>query len=86
MKKVALREGLWAWGLMVKQPGPTLHKTTRTEITLLFGETKLSGKPRNSVVAEASVFALLRRDKLADRLRLKNFRVVHITSVLEVSL
>ena len=26
---------------MLKQPGPTLHKTTRTEITSLFGEAKL---------------------------------------------
>src|SRR5512136_2467804 len=26
---------------MLKQPEPTLHKTTRTEITALFGETKL---------------------------------------------
>ena len=26
---------------MLKQPRPTLHKTTRTEITLLFGEAKL---------------------------------------------
>lgn len=32
---------LWAWGLMLKQPGPTPHKTTRTEITSLFGEAKL---------------------------------------------
>ena len=43
-------------------------------------------KNEESAFAKASVFALLRRDKLADRLRLKNFRVVHITSVLEVSL
>ena len=27
--------------MMLKQPGPTLHKTTRTEITSLFGEAKL---------------------------------------------
>src|ERR1035441_4493746 len=26
---------------MLKQPGPTLHKTTRTEITSLFGNAKL---------------------------------------------
>jgi hypothetical protein len=26
---------------MLKQPDPTLHKTTRTEITSLFGEAKL---------------------------------------------
>ena len=26
---------------MLKQPGPALHKTTRTEITSLFGEAKL---------------------------------------------
>ena len=26
---------------MLKQPNPTLHKTTRTEITSLFGEAKL---------------------------------------------
>ena len=26
---------------MLKQPGPTPHKTTRTEITSLFGEAKL---------------------------------------------
>lgn len=26
---------------MLKQPSPTLHKTTRTEITSLFGEAKL---------------------------------------------
>ena len=26
---------------MLKQPGPTPHKTTRTEITPLFGEAKL---------------------------------------------
>jgi hypothetical protein len=40
-KRVALREGLWASGLMLKQPGPTLHKTPRPEITALFGEAKL---------------------------------------------
>ena len=34
-------KGLWAWGLMLKQPGPTPHKTTRTEITSLFGDAKL---------------------------------------------
>ena len=26
---------------MLKQPDPTLHKTTRTEITVLFGDAKL---------------------------------------------
>jgi hypothetical protein len=26
---------------MLKQPDPTLHKTTRPEITSLFGDTKL---------------------------------------------
>ena len=26
---------------MLKQPDPTLHKTTRTELTALFGEAKL---------------------------------------------
>ena len=36
-----MREGLWAAGLMLKQPGPTLHQTTRTEITPRFGPAKL---------------------------------------------
>jgi hypothetical protein len=40
-KRGALREGLWALGLMLKPPGPTLHKTTRTEITPLFGDARL---------------------------------------------
>ena len=38
---MALRPGLWAWGLMLKQPDPTPPKTTRPAITSLFGEAKL---------------------------------------------
>jgi hypothetical protein len=40
-KRVALSKGLWVWGLMLKQPDPTLHKTTPVEITSLFGDAKL---------------------------------------------
>ena len=36
-----MSKGLWAWGLMLKQPEPNPHKTTRTEMTSLFGEAKL---------------------------------------------
>jgi hypothetical protein len=40
-KRVALRKGTWAWGLMLKQPVPTLHKTTHTEI-ISFGLSTLT--------------------------------------------
>jgi hypothetical protein len=40
-KKVALRKELRVQGLMLKQPDPPLHKTTRTEISSLFGNAKL---------------------------------------------
>ncbi|HEY9171008.1 MAG TPA: hypothetical protein VI136_01860 [Verrucomicrobiae bacterium] len=36
-----MREGLMASGMMIKSPLPTLYKTTRSEITALFGGAKL---------------------------------------------